>query len=77
MTLAATLGSPIRRTVLNDVGPFIAATALRRLGTNLDMPDRRFETLQDAESHYVARSRRSGHSPTRSGASSPHTAFTR
>ena len=52
MTLAAMPGSPIRRMVLNDVGPFIPATALRRLGAYLDTPDRRFGSLQDAEAHY-------------------------
>jgi pimeloyl-ACP methyl ester carboxylesterase len=33
MMLAALPGTPIRRLVLNDIGPFIPATGLRRLGT--------------------------------------------
>ncbi len=33
MMMAATTGSPIRRLVLNDVGPFIPAAALQRIGS--------------------------------------------
>ena len=49
MMLAAQPGSPIRRLVLNDVGPYISAQALRRLGTYVGSPDRRFASLDDAQ----------------------------
>ena len=49
MMLAAQPGNPIRRLVLNDVGPYISAQALRRLGTYVGSPDRRFASLDDAQ----------------------------
>ena len=42
-------GSPIRRLVLNDVGPYVSARALRRLGTYVGSTDRRFASLEAAE----------------------------
>lgn len=50
MTLAAQDGSPIRRMVLNDVGPLLAATALQRIATYVG---RRFEfaSMAEAEAH--------------------------
>lgn len=50
MTLAAQLGSPIRRMVLNDVGPMLAASALQRIGTYVGRTFR-FDTLAEAEAH--------------------------
>jgi pimeloyl-ACP methyl ester carboxylesterase len=48
MALAAQQGSPIRRLILNDVGPVIAAGALARIGEYLgNMPE--FSTLAEAE----------------------------
>lgn len=44
---AATVGVPLRRLVLNDVGPVIQWEALQRIGTYLGRP-LRFETLQQA-----------------------------
>jgi len=38
MALAAQPGSPIRKLILNDVGPVIAAAALRRIGDYLAAP---------------------------------------
>lgn len=52
MTLAAQPGHPIRRLVLNDVGPFIPSAALRRLGQYIDAPARHFDSLAEAEAHY-------------------------
>ena len=49
MMLAAQPGTPIRRLVLNDIGPFIPGTALRRLGVYLNAPTPRFADLADAE----------------------------
>ena len=49
MMLAAQPGSPIRRLVINDIGPFIPGTALRRLGVYLNAPPPRFADLAEAE----------------------------
>lgn len=49
MLLAAQPGSPIRRLVLNDVGPFIPWAALMRLKSNLTA-SRRFASLAEVES---------------------------
>ena len=49
MMLAAQPGSPIRRLVLNDIGPYISAPALRRLGAYVGSADRRFASLEAAE----------------------------
>lgn len=49
MMLAAQPGSPIRRLVLNDVGPTIPAAALRRLGNYISSGERRFASLEVAE----------------------------
>ena len=45
--LASLPGSPVRRLVLNDVGPTIQAEALARIGTYLGQPQR-FATLDEA-----------------------------
>ena len=50
MMLAAQPGTPIRRLVLNDVGPFIPEAALRRIGEYLEKLYT-FETLEQAETH--------------------------
>ena len=52
MTLAAQPGHPIRRLVLNDIGPFIPSAALRRLGRYIDAPARHFGSLAEAELHF-------------------------
>jgi pimeloyl-ACP methyl ester carboxylesterase len=49
MMLAAQPGMPIRRLVLNDIGPFIPGSALRRLGVYLNAPEPRFADLAAAE----------------------------
>ena len=49
MMLAAQPGRPIRRLVLNDVGPYIPAAALRRLGNYIGSGERRFASLDAAE----------------------------
>jgi len=48
MLLAAKRGSPIRRLVLNDVGPFVPWNALLRLKGHIGR-DSRFATLDEAE----------------------------
>ncbi len=50
MMLAARRNSPIRRLVLNDVGPIIPWAALIRLKGYAGRP-RRFETLEEVETH--------------------------
>lgn len=50
MLLAAQPGSPIRRLVLNDVGPFIPKTALERIATYVGK-DPRFAKLSEAEAY--------------------------
>lgn len=51
MMLAAQPGTPIRRLVMNDIGPYIPGTALRRLGVYLNAPPPRFADLAAAESY--------------------------
>ena len=49
MLLAAQPGSPIRKLVLNDVGPYIHTSGLRRIGAYLDSGRRRFGSFGEAE----------------------------
>jgi len=51
MFLAAQPESPIRRLVLNDVGPFIPKAALERIGARVGQ-DPRFKRLQDAALYF-------------------------
>jgi pimeloyl-ACP methyl ester carboxylesterase len=50
MAIAALPGNPIRRLVLNDVGPVITAASLARIGNYLGSPPR-FDSLEDAENY--------------------------
>jgi pimeloyl-ACP methyl ester carboxylesterase len=50
MGLAAMEASPIRRLVLNDVGPFLPKPALERINTYLGL-DLRFASLEALEAH--------------------------
>lgn len=50
MVLAAQAGAPIRRLVLNDVGPVIPKAALARIGQYLNVPWE-FETFEGGELH--------------------------
>ena len=50
MTLAAQQGSPIRRLVLNDVGPLLAAKALQRIATYVGKQFG-FASMAEAEAH--------------------------
>ncbi|WP_354126852.1 alpha/beta hydrolase [Bradyrhizobium sp. i1.15.2] len=52
MVLAALPGSPIRRIVINDIGPYLPWTGLLRLGANLNDAPRFFETIEQAEGYY-------------------------
>lgn len=50
MTLAAQPGNPIRRLVLNDVGPVITGVSLARIGDYLGKPPR-FDRIEEAEAY--------------------------
>ncbi len=50
MMLAAQPGTPIRRLVINDIGPFIPKAALARIGDYLGQ-DQSFADLEAAEAH--------------------------
>ena len=50
MTLASQAGSPIRRFVINDVGPFVPKTALQRIADYVGL-DNRFSSLAAIETH--------------------------
>lgn len=50
MALAAQPGNPIRRLVLNDVGPVITAASLTRIGDYLGKPPR-FDNTEQAEAY--------------------------
>ena len=51
--LAALRGSPIRRLVLNDVGPAIQPEALQRIGSYLGQP-KRWQTLDEAADYMAS-----------------------
>jgi pimeloyl-ACP methyl ester carboxylesterase len=51
MGLASLKGSPVRRLVLNDVGPTIEPAALARIGTYLGQVHR-FETVEEAADYF-------------------------
>lgn len=53
MLLAAEQGTPLRRLVVNDVGPFIPKAALMRIGMYVGKAAR-FATLEDAERYIRA-----------------------
>ena len=50
MLLAAQPGTPIRRLVINDVGPFLPKAALERIGGYVGI-GWRFATIEEAEAH--------------------------
>ena len=50
MGVAASENSPIRRMVVNDVGPFLPKAALERIATYLSL-DPRFASLDELEAH--------------------------
>jgi len=52
MTVASQVGTPVRKLVINDIGPFLPHSALHRLGLNLrHMPDS-FPSYLAAESYF-------------------------
>lgn len=53
MALAALPGNPVARLVLNDASPVIGRAALERIGAYVGQ-ERRFETLEEAESYVRA-----------------------
>lgn len=52
MIVAGMKDSPIRRLVINDIGPFLPYAALRRLGDNVRKAPRHFEDLKSAEAYF-------------------------
>jgi len=52
LMIAASPLSPIRRLVLNDVGPFLPKAALGRIAAYITAPAPVFVSLDDAEAHY-------------------------
>jgi pimeloyl-ACP methyl ester carboxylesterase len=52
IVLAALPGNPIRRIVINDIGPYLPWAGLLRLGANLNEAPRSFETIEAAELYY-------------------------
>lgn len=52
MVLAALPGSPIRRIVINDIGPYLPWAGLLRLGANLNEAPKDFETMRAAELYF-------------------------
>ena len=52
MILAGMKDSPIRRLVINDIGPFLPWAALRRLGDNVRSAPRIFDSIEQAESYF-------------------------
>jgi pimeloyl-ACP methyl ester carboxylesterase len=50
MTLAAQAGTPIRKLVINDVGPFVPKAALARIADYVGL-DNRFSSLAAVETH--------------------------
>src|SRR6266567_4547895 len=52
MVLAALPGSPIRRIVINDIGPYLPWAGLLRLGANLNDAPKSFDTIEQAEAYY-------------------------
>jgi len=52
MILAGQAGSPIRRMIVNDIGPVLPWAALRRIGEGLEQQPREFADLAAAERHF-------------------------
>jgi pimeloyl-ACP methyl ester carboxylesterase len=52
MVLAALPNSPIRRLVINDIGPYLPWAGLLRLGANLNDAPKSFETIEAAELYF-------------------------
>ena len=52
MVLAALPGSPIRRMVINDIGPYLPWAGLLRLGANLHEIPKGFQTIREAELYF-------------------------
>ncbi|MHB8267865.1 alpha/beta fold hydrolase [Bradyrhizobium sp.] len=52
IVLAALPANPIRRIVINDIGPYLPWAGLARLGANLNEAPKSFETIEAAELYY-------------------------
>lgn len=51
MVLAGQANSPVRRLVINDIGPYLPWAALYRIGSYLRDAPRRFDSIEQAEAH--------------------------
>lgn len=52
IVLSALPGNPIRRIVINDIGPYLPWAGLLRLGASLNEAPRSFDTIEAAELYY-------------------------
>ncbi|MBV9656253.1 MAG: alpha/beta fold hydrolase, partial [Acetobacteraceae bacterium] len=52
MVVASQSASPVRRMVVNDIGPFVPHTALHRLGLNLRAMPKRLANYEAAEAYF-------------------------
>jgi pimeloyl-ACP methyl ester carboxylesterase len=52
IVLAALPGSPIRRIVINDIGPYLPWPGLLRLGANLNDAPKSFKTIEEAKDYF-------------------------
>jgi pimeloyl-ACP methyl ester carboxylesterase len=52
MVLAALPGSPIRRLVINDIGPYLPWAGLLRLGANMNEAPKGFDSIETAERYF-------------------------
>jgi len=52
IVMAGFSGSIVRKLVVNDIGPFVSATGLRRIGGYIDNMPTSFASLQDGETYF-------------------------
>lgn len=52
MMLAACGGNPIRRLVMNDIGPFLPASALERIVSYASLPPPEFADMEEADAYF-------------------------
>ena len=52
MVVAGFPGSIIRSLVINDIGPFVSTTGLRRIGEYISVMPASFESIEEAEDYY-------------------------
>jgi pimeloyl-ACP methyl ester carboxylesterase len=52
MVMAGFSGSIVRRLVINDIGPFVSSTGLRRIGAYIANMPTSFATIEDGETYF-------------------------